>query len=163
MASVGADGFDGVIDLLHRLALADDFFGASHFGDGLAQAHIFFLGAFVGERLLHEMGDLVGIERLGNVIVSAVLERRHGGFHRSISGHHDHDEIGIHLVHAPLKLDPIGAAHLDIDQSGVPGVLGQPRQGAIGVFGGSDFISFFVEPFCQRIAHAQLVVHDQQF
>ena len=116
----GRDGLDGVKDLLHGFALADDVLGTGDFGDGFAQAHVFFFGAFVSERLLHQMRDLVGIERLGDVVVGAVLERGDGGFDRGVAGHHDDDEIGIDLMHAALQFDAVGAAHLDVEQGEHP-------------------------------------------
>ena len=35
-------------------------------------------------------------------------------------------------------------------------------QRVAGVFRGADVVAFFAEPFAQRIAHAQLIIHNQQ-
>ena len=143
-------------------ALTDHFSRPRDFGDGLAQQHVLLRRPFMGQRILHQMRDLVRIERLGHVVISAVLQRRHGGLDRSIAGHDDHDQLGIDLVHAALQFDPIGAVHLDIDQGRIPSLLRQLRQRIVGVLHRGYFVALFAEPFAERIAHAQFVVHDQQ-
>ena len=104
---------------------------------------------FVGQRILHQMCDFVGIEGLGHVIVSAILQSRHRRLDRSVSSHHNHDKFGIDLVHAALQLDSVGAMHFDIDQSGVPALFGQLRQRIVGVLNRRDLIAFFAKPFAQ--------------
>ena len=162
LASVGPDGFDGVEDLAHRRALPDQVAGTRDFGDGFAQADIFFFRAPVGQRFFHQMRDFVRIERLADVVVGAVLQRCDRGFDRGIARHHDDDQIGIHLMQAALQFDAVGAAHLDVEQGQVPFVLGHARERVAGAFGGSDLVAFLAKPFSQRIADAQFVVDDQQ-
>ena len=91
----------------------------------LAQALVFLLRPLVRERLAHLEGDVFRVERLGHVIVGAVLHRRHGRLHRGIAGHHDGDQPRIDLVHPALQFDAVGAAHLDVEQRDVPLLLGQ--------------------------------------
>ena len=47
----------------------------------LAQAHHLAAGAFVLEGVGHQVRQLVGIHRLGDVVVGALLERLDGGIH----------------------------------------------------------------------------------
>ena len=101
-------------------ALADEISGARDLGDGFAQADVFFFGALVGERFLHQMRDFVRIERLAHIVVGAILEGRDRGLHRGVAGHHDDDQVGIDLVQAALQFDAVGAAHLDVEQSAGP-------------------------------------------
>src|ERR1017187_11005389 len=68
----GRDGLNRVKNLLHGLALADDFLGASDFGDGLPKAHVFLFGMFVSERFFYKVSDFVGIEWLGDVVIGAI-------------------------------------------------------------------------------------------
>jgi hypothetical protein len=71
-------------------------------------------------------------------------------------------EIGIDFVHAALQFDAVGATHLDIDQRGVP-AFPASRSALHSRFRRRDFVTFFMKPLGQRIAHAEFVIHDQQF
>src|ERR1022692_1471532 len=64
---------NGVEDLAHGTALADQLARTRDFGDGLAQKHVLLSRSFMRQRILHQMRDLVRIERLGHVIIGAVL------------------------------------------------------------------------------------------
>ena len=77
----------------------------------------------MGQRVLHQVRDLVRVEGLGHVVIGAVFQRRDRGFDRGIAGHDDHDELRIDFVHAALQLDAVGAVHLDIDQSRIPALF----------------------------------------
>src|SRR5438309_2440476 len=69
-----ADGLDGFEDANHSRALADEFVRTRNFVNLFAQALIFLLSAAMRQGILHEVRDLVRIERLGDVIVCAILE-----------------------------------------------------------------------------------------
>ena len=100
--------------------------GMRDLGDRLLQPGVFLLGAPVRHRLGHQVRDLVRIERLVDVVVGAILERRDRGFHRGIAGHDDDQHVGINLVQPPLQFDAVGAAHLDVHQRDIEG-LSRPR------------------------------------
>ena len=68
------------------------------------------------------MDQLVGFERLADVIVSALLQGLHRGFDGRVTGHDDDDEIRIRFVKAALQLDAIDPRHFDVEQRDVPGV-----------------------------------------
>ncbi len=159
----GGDGLDGVEHLLHGLALADHVGRTLHFGHGLAQANVFLLYLAMGEGLLDLVGDVVGIERLGDVVIGAVLQRGHGGLDRGIAGHDDDEHFGIDLVHAALQFNAIRAAHFDIDQRQVPLAFSQAGERLLRVFGAADLITLFAKPFAQRVAHAEFVVDNEEF
>ncbi len=115
----------------------------------------------MSERFLYEVGDLIGIERLSDIIVGPILERRDRGLNRRVAGHHDDDEVRIDFVHASLEFNAVGAAHFDVTKCCVPRFFGHFGQSAVRVFSGADFVSLFMKPFGQRVAHAQFVVHDE--
>ena len=131
--------------------------------DRLLQPHVFLLGVAMRHGLGDQVRDLVGIERLVDVVVGAVLERGDRGLDRGVAGHDDDQHVGIDLVQAPLQFDAVGAAHLDVDQGDIEGLLGHARQRFVGALGGGDLVAFFGKPLGQRIAHAQFIVDDQQF
>ena len=159
----GADGFDGLEDALHGRALPDDVGGMRHVGDGFLEAGVLLQGVAMRHGLAHEVRDLVGIERLVDVVVGAVLERGDGGLDRGVAGHDDDQHVGIDFVQAALQLDAIGAAHLDIDERDIEGLLGHAGERFVGALGGGHVVAFFGKPFGERIAHAQFVVNNQQF
>ena len=159
----GTNRLNGVEDLVHGAALADQVPRTRDFGDGLAQEDVLLGRVLMRQRVLHQVRDLVRVQRLGHVVIGAVLQRRDRGLDRGIAGHDDHDELRIDFVHAALQFDPVGAAHLDIHQGRIPALFRQPGKRIARVFYRSYLVAFFAEPFAQRVAHAQFVVHDQQF
>src|SRR5579872_74054 len=66
-------------------------------------------------------------------------------------------------MQSPLEFDPVRASHLDVKQRNVPFVLGHASERIACALSRTDFVSFFAEPFSQRIADAQFIVDDQQF
>ena len=64
------------------------------------------------------------------------------------------------LVQPPLQFDAVGAAHFDVHQREVEGLLRHARQRLVCVLGSRDFVAFLSEPFGQRIPHAELVVNN---
>src|SRR5208282_3289365 len=133
------------------------------FGDGFAQQYVLLSCPFMRQRVLHQVCDLVRVERFGHVIIGAVLQRHDRSLDRRVAGHDDHDEIWIDFVHAALQLDAIGAVHLDVHQGCIPALFRLAGERVVGVLRSANFVTFFAEPFAERVAHAQFVVHDQQF
>ena len=70
------DGFYGVKHFLHRATLPDDVLRARHFRDRFLQPDVLLLGTFVSQRLLDQVRNLIGIERLGDIVIGAILEGR---------------------------------------------------------------------------------------
>ncbi len=103
----------------------------------------------MGKSLLYQVGDLVGVEGFGYVVIGAVFQRHDGGLDGGVAGHDDDDELGVDLVHAALEFDAIGAVHFDIDQSCIPALFGELSQRVGGVFEGGDVVAFFAEPFAE--------------
>ena len=132
-------------------------------GDRLFQAHVFLQGLAVRHGLGHQVRDFVGIERLVDVVVRAVLQRGDGGLDRGVAGHDDDQHVGIDFVQAALQLDAVGAAHLDIDQRDVESLLGHAGERFVGALGGGDVVALFGKPLGQRIADAQFIINNQQF
>ena len=159
----GPDGLDGLEDALHGRALPDDVGGMRQVGDGLLEARVLLQGVAMRHGLGHQVRNLVGIERLVDVVVGAILERGDGGLDRGVSGHDDDQHVGIDFVQAALQFDAIGAAHLDIDQSDIEGLLGHASERFVGALGGGHVVAFLGKPLGQRIADAQFVVNNQQF
>ena len=119
VASVGATISISSHHLLHGRALADQLRGRGSFLQVLAQPHHFAPRALVLQGVGHQVRQLVGIHRLGDVVVGAALERLHGGFHRGVAGHDDDGQVRIGLLQARLQLHAVHARHFDIEQRDV--------------------------------------------
>ena len=115
------------------------------------------------QRVLHQVCDLVRVQRFSHVVIGAVLQGCDRGLNRGVPGHDNYHELRVDFVHAALQFDAVGAVHFDIHQGRVPALFRQPGQCVVGVFYRGYLVAFFVEPFAERVAHAQFVVHDQQF
>ncbi len=76
----GADRSDGVEYLAHGGALSDEVARVRGFGNGFAQADVFFFRAPVGQGFLYEVRDFVRIERLADVVVGPVFQGSDCGF-----------------------------------------------------------------------------------
>ena len=68
----------------------------------LLKARVLLLGAAMGHGFGDQVGNLVGIERLVDIVVSAVLKRGDGGLNRGVAGHDDDQHVGANLVQPPL-------------------------------------------------------------
>ncbi len=93
------------------------------FGHGLAQEHVLLGRLFMRQGVLHQVCNLVRVERLGDVVVGAVLQRGDRGVDRGIARHDDHEQFRIDFVHAALQFDPVGAVHFDVHQGERPSVV----------------------------------------
>jgi hypothetical protein len=98
----GTKRLNGVEDLAHGAALADDVPRTRDFGNGLAQEDVLLGRVFMCQRVLHQVRDLVWVQWFGHVVIGAVLQRRNGSFDRSIAGHDDHNQIRVNFVHTAL-------------------------------------------------------------
>src|SRR5208282_2333165 len=112
--------------------------------------------------ILHQMRDIIGIERLGHVIVGTILQRGDRCLNGSVARHHDYDQLRIDFMHAALQFHAIRSMHLDIHQRRIPALLRQVAERIVRVLRGRHFVAFLAKPFAQRVAHAQFVVYDQQ-
>src|SRR5579872_1550626 len=65
---------NGVEDLPHGTALADQLPRTRDFGDGFAQENVLLRYLFMRQCILHQVSDFVRIERFGHVVIGAVLE-----------------------------------------------------------------------------------------
>jgi hypothetical protein len=112
----GRHHFDQLRHLLHGGALADQFGQREDFLEIFAQAHHLAARALVLERVGYQVRKLVGVDRLRDVVVGAVLQSLHRGVHGRIPCHDDDREVRIGLAQARLQLHPVHSRHFDIDQ-----------------------------------------------
>ena len=118
-------------------------------GDSFLQANILLHGLPVRHGLGDKVSDLIGIERLVDIVVRAIFQRCDGRFDRGVTGHDNDQHVGTDFVQAALQLDAVGATHLDIDESNVESLLSHTCESVTGALGSSHVITLFGEPFGQ--------------
>jgi hypothetical protein len=77
----GPNGFDCLEDPLHCRALAHHIVWPRNLVHGFAQPHIFLACLPVRERVLHQMRNLIRVQRLGHIVIGAVFQRCHRRLH----------------------------------------------------------------------------------
>ena len=108
-AGVGArDFFHDAEDLLDRVAFADDVLEAIFVAQLAAQETVFPEQRLALERVAHHRLQMIVGERLGDVVVGALVQRVHRRFDAGVGGHDDAHHFGIELAH--LRLSKIEAA-----------------------------------------------------
>ena len=75
-----------------------------------------------------ERGDLVEIERLGQVVVGAALRRLDGIRHRVLRRHHDEEGVDPLLAGARQDVEPGHVGHADVEQGDVEGTAAERLQ-----------------------------------
>ena len=152
---------DGLEHLLHRRGVADDVREAVLLGQPLAQlARLRAQPALLQLALDHD-GQLVDVDRLGQVVGGARAHGRDRGLDRAERGHHDHRQVGVALAQACQQLDAVHAGHLQVGEHQVGRELLQLAQRLEPVGGGLDLVALVAQELGERGARVDLVVDDQ--
>ena len=155
------DRFDQLSHPLHGRALADQLGLRKDLFEVLFELGHFACGGAMLQRFRNEVHQFVGIERLGDVIVRAILECANRGIHRGIAGHDDHGHFGIDLVQAGLQFDAIDAGHLDIDESQVLTATSEAVESRPRIRLDGHFVVLTLKPLTQGIPDDGVVVNNQ--
>ena len=108
----------------------------------------------------HARGELVGVERLGDVVVRAEVEalRLVGG--RALGGEQDHRHRAP-LAQLPHHLDPVQVRHDDVQQDDVRADLLGLGQRVLAAVGGHDAEALLRERDADELRDARFVVCDE--
>ena len=93
------------------------------------EEQVFPLQADAFLRFAKAQKHLVGLEGLGNVVVSPLLEALDGGVDGAVGAHHDHGQLGMLPAHLAQEAKTVAAGHADIAEDGVGGRPGHGEQG----------------------------------
>ena len=147
--------------LPHRRAFADDLVDGHQAVDRLAQLHVFLAQPAPLHCPQHQVAELVGIDRLGDVVEGPVLQRPHRRIHGGEGRDHDHGGLRVDLAELLLELHAVHAGHLDVQQHHLVAVLLHGPQRFRGVLRRLHFVTVLAEPLAEGVAGRKLVVHDQ--
>ena len=111
------------------------------------------------QRLVHHVVQVVGIDRLRDVVEGAFLQGLDCGVHGGEGRDHDDNDVLACLPDALQELNAVHAGHLDIHKHDVPGACLQLPQCGGGAFRGVNAEAVLPEPFAERFADDELVVH----
>ena len=71
-------------------------------------------------RPVHNLLQVIRVERLGHVVEGPLLEGPYRRVHRSVRRHDDDHSSGIDLLDLLLEFHPVHSGHLDIHEQDVP-------------------------------------------
>ena len=116
-------GAVGVGDLRHKgkdlpdlRALPDDVLEAVFFLQLAAERSVFLLEDRMFQRLRHEGGDILQVERLGHIVIRAGADRLDRRGDRPKTGHDDRNQVRLNLTKTADHLDPGDLRKHEIDQ-----------------------------------------------
>ena len=106
--------------------------------------------------------QLVDVERLAEIIVSAQAHGLDGGVCRSKGGDHDAENVRVDALRGAKHVNTRHVGHLDVRDQQV-----EPPRFEIGyrrsaVFGQRHIVTFAPQDDRQQLAHRSLVVHDEE-
>ena len=114
------------------------------------------------ERLLRRVQQLLGLERLGDVVDRALAHRLDGVLDAAVAGDHDHVDVGPVLADVLGERDAVAAADAHVDQRQREVVLGQTLHGVGHAGDALDLVGVRGEQRFQLLADQRVVVDDQQ-
>ncbi|OPY18269.1 MAG: hypothetical protein A4E74_00760 [Syntrophus sp. PtaB.Bin075] len=113
----------------------------------IPQSDIFFLQTGVGQGSVDCQCYQIIPHGFGYVIKSAKLHRFHGRIHRPVTGHHNHDIVGVHVFDKFQKLQAIAVGHLQIGNDKFVFVFHKGIHRFSAIVDGLDLVTFSVQQF----------------
>ena len=113
------------------------------------------------QRLGDDLPDFVLVERLGDEVERAALERLDGGVDRAVGRDDDHGQIGVFVEGALEERHPVDLRHLEVGDDEVDVVLPHQVEALLAVFRGQDVVSVPRELGRQDPPQIRLVVDDE--
>ena len=152
---------DQVVDLLHRLALADQVVEPEALAELLLQVPV--LG---GEPpLVQPLADgehhLFVLERLGDVVEGPLAHRLDGALDRGEGGDHHHHQVGIAPADLAQHLHAVHAGEHEVEEDEVDLLPLQDRQPLLAGGGGERRVPLLADEHGQDVLENLFVVDDQ--
>ena len=148
-------------DALHGQRLADDAVEAEAAAQLVAQLQVVAQEGALLQRALDDHGDLVDLERLGQIVVSAALHRRDGGLGRGKGGDDNHLRVRLRFFHRLQHVEAAAVLHFQIGDHHVERLIVDGLLRGAGRFGQRHLVAGARQRDAQEVAHRPLVVDDQ--
>ncbi len=156
------DGFQQVIEIAHHPARADQPVDAIALFELRAQVGVLGPQPPLLERRAEHVQQRVELERLGDEVGGALLDRVHRVLHGAEAGDHDRDDVRVALERRVQDVTPIDAREPQIGEQDVEGECRQPFERLLATVCLLDQEPMIGEPLGDRLAERRLVVYDQQ-
>ncbi len=155
---LGGDAADGLAHLLHDEAAADDavagLLGRQH------RRHVHEPRRLEGP--LQHVREPFQVERLGQVVEGALLHGLDGRFRGAVGRDEQHRPFRVDLAQRAEDVEPGTVRQLQVEDDHVRGVFAHLRFALGGGVGRQHPDGAVLEDAAERVAHARLVVDDQQ-
>ena len=117
------------------------------------------------QRTLHHMQQAVGLERLFDEVIGALLDRRDGGFNGAVARDHHHRKLGLLALDDIEHLDAVQPAALqpDVQDHQLGAARAHGRQRRFTVARGAGGIALVGEDARDQVADIGLIIDDQNF
>ncbi len=117
------------------------------------------------ERPSDDMNEPVGLERLLDEVVGALLDRGDRGFDSAVSGDHHDGNVGVLALDRVEHLDAIETAALqpDVQHDKLRAPLANGSKHAVAIAGDTGVVTFVAQDPGNEIANVFLVVYDKDF
>jgi len=98
------------------------------------------LHALDGQSIVDLLNQLMQAERLLDKVLGTVLHGHHGGVHRCIAGHDEHDRGLVYRLYPLEELDAVYSRQLEVGEHDIINVLVHPHKRRFGVFHEFDLV-----------------------
>ena len=117
------------------------------------------------QRALHHMQQPVGLERLFDEVVGALLDRGDGGLDGAVAGDHHHRQVGLLALDHVEHLDAVqlGALQPDVEHHQLRPAGADRGQRGFAIARDAGGIALVVQDARDQVADVFLVVDDQDF
>ncbi len=142
------DQLQGLEDLLHRRALADDVVEAVAIAQLRAQFGVLLPQAPLVDAGRQHARQLRQLERLDEEVDGAALDRGDGFLDAAEPGHHDGEDLGVARQRGVEDVHAVGVGQPQVDDQGVVGEAFQPleRVRAVGRLGDGEAVAWSDAP-----------------
>ena len=156
------DALHDAEDLLHLRALADDVGESVALLEGAAEVEVLVLELLPLDGLADDDLELVDVERFGDVVVRAGLERLDGRLRRRMCRDHDDGDRRVLALDLAQEIEPRAVGEHEIAQHEIGLALLQHRARVRHRRRGFDAAAFFFEDDGQEVAQRRFVVDDEE-
>ena len=163
-ARIGArDFFHHAEDALDGVAFADDALEAILLAQFLAQKSILAEQRLALERVAHDLFQMIVGERLGDVIVGALMQRLDRGFDARVGGDDDAHHLGVELAHPAQQIESAAAAgEVEVQDREIDFFLLEDSQRDFSGRRFHDFVAFAARELHDDRTHQRLVFDHQE-
>jgi len=157
---VVADPGDQIVDLLHPGVSPYEVLEAVIPGDLRPQVENLFEEILFLDHAFDEGKDLVGVERLGDVVGGSQLDRFDGGFQRLHRRDDHHLCLLVEILDPAEHLHPVHPRHADVQEDEIH-LAGAENAQRVGALGGEEDVIIIGENRLEGLQDSRIVVNDQ--